>query len=417
MTADGPASRASPPARRLVVMDEARFACQGTGMCCSGYAYGPIEPAVVAAVRAHRFRQNADVIGAADPFPEVPRQDGSGGTMHVLRTVGARCVFLSRADRCLIHEELGPGAKPAICRAYPMQFTEAPDGAWYVSLNMECGGFAEGRRSGPTLREQLPALEGIARLLPAAPRVPAAIPITAGQTVQAARFARLDDAWLAGLRERHEPIAGHLRNLARQLAAFAAGDDAPALGRAHQEGTPLLAPGVKAPLLDAAGALLPALVDWTKEERAAGHELQAQLCTRVAVALGLLLGQSIGPDRALHARAVALAGQPLEGLADAGAHGVFLDHLKNAVFGKHLALASSVMAALGAEALRLAVAGALAQVIAAMTRSPRVQDVHANEGLRMVNRLLRGRLVLAVFSEVPEALEGIAEGLAGACAG
>ena len=44
------------------ILEGARFSCQGTGACCSGYVYGPIEDAVVRAVEGHRFTENAEHI-------------------------------------------------------------------------------------------------------------------------------------------------------------------------------------------------------------------------------------------------------------------------------------------------------------------------------------------------------------------
>jgi Fe-S-cluster containining protein len=364
-------------------MEGARFACQGSGACCSGYTYGPVEDAVVDAVRAHTFRGNAALIAAADPFRQV-------AGMRVLRTVAARCVFLSPERRCLIHEEIGAHAKPAVCRAYPFTFAAAPDGDCFVALNMECSGHADARRCGPPLSERLPELAALARDLPGLRAVPDPVPLSTGRAVPYARFVRLDDRWMAGLRGRDEPLWGHVRTMSRALVAFERGVDDPASLPLHPRGTPCPGRAGEAPLVDAARALLALCRAWMLEEQAAGNPDQAELCARLLVALTLVVGErpASTSTRALLDRAAALRAAP-GALDEPEVHRLFLDQLENLVFGKQLHAPGPVKTALGLEIVKLAAAEALAAVHAALVGADRIGVDHANEAIRVVNRVVR----------------------------
>jgi Fe-S-cluster containining protein len=50
-----------------------------------------------------------------------------------------RCIFLTEENRCRLHEQFGPQAKPAMCQLFPYTFTEAPDG-WYASVSFASSG-------------------------------------------------------------------------------------------------------------------------------------------------------------------------------------------------------------------------------------------------------------------------------------
>lgn len=71
---------------------------------------------------------------AADPFEAVP---GSPGALRIRKRDDGACVFLSAANRCRIHEELGAAHKPLTCRLYPFAFHAAAEGVT-VSASFNC---------------------------------------------------------------------------------------------------------------------------------------------------------------------------------------------------------------------------------------------------------------------------------------
>jgi hypothetical protein len=71
------------------------------------------------------FREHADAPegAATDPFEPAP---GWKGFYRIRKREDGACGFLSRENRCRIHEELGGGRKPLTCRLFPYSFHPAP---------------------------------------------------------------------------------------------------------------------------------------------------------------------------------------------------------------------------------------------------------------------------------------------------
>ena len=69
-----------------------------------------------------------------DPFEPVP---GWRGYYRIRSRSDGACGFLSSADRCRLHEELGATAKPLTCRMFPFKFNPAP-GAVIVTASFGC---------------------------------------------------------------------------------------------------------------------------------------------------------------------------------------------------------------------------------------------------------------------------------------
>jgi Fe-S-cluster containining protein len=360
----------------------ARFVCQRTGMCCAGYTVGPIEDEVVDVVRAHRFSGNAALLAGRDPFDEAVLPDG--GTVRVLRQDDSRCVFLDVDRGCLIHREIGAHAKPAICRAYPYTFALTPDGACWVGLNMECGGYAAGRESGDPIGAQEPVLrELLGQVTPF--RVPDPVPLDAGSTLSWGRYAVLEEGWLALLGAGEEAAFRKARGLCRHLARLRGGYATPTL--------PADAPPWPAAADNGVRVLLQRVLRHCtvagRRSFADGHVLSAELFVRVRMAAGLLLGlpEVVGED--LWSRATRHFTPRPGAVTDPRWDGLLNDLLTHAVFGKQVLRAPTLVAGLGLLLIRLWLGSALAAVVAAHTRSPRLEAAHVNEGLRTVNRVLR----------------------------
>ena len=402
------------------ILEGARFACQGSGACCGGYVYGPIEDAVVRVVRAHRFTENGELLnGPADPFE---RTEIDGEFVRVLRRVDGRCVFLSRTNKCLIHQEISPEAKPGLCRAYPFNVALAPNGVAYVSLNMECAGFADGSHGTlleDTLEEDLPVL-----LAMPTQRVPPRVAWAGGVTLDFESALAVEEAWLADLEAPDRAVAACVRDL---CARWAEADlPAPGGGVAREgwlgEGW-LGEGGLGEGGLGEGGLGEGGLGEgWLGEGWLGGaRAVAAPLIEAIRIVLGetVAVEQARGNliDVALNRRGTDAAVAWLEGASpvlgtragDAG-DALMRLQLRNVVFGKALHRAPTVGAGLGLEVAKLALGAVLAEQLAG---GAPVTPHHVNEGLRTLNRCLR----LSGLDELGEDAAASAEALACALGG
>jgi len=89
-----------------------------------------------ARVAARWFRESAnDAEGTSqDPFAAI---DGVPGFLRIRKRADGACGFLSPANRCRIHEELGGARKPLTCRVFPYSFHPTPS-AVIVSTSFGC---------------------------------------------------------------------------------------------------------------------------------------------------------------------------------------------------------------------------------------------------------------------------------------
>jgi Fe-S-cluster containining protein len=85
-----------------------------------------------------------------DPFEPV-----AGGHLAIRRRPNGACGFLSEADRCRIHEELGASSKPLTCRLFPFQYHPG-EKATLVTTSHACPSVV--RNQGAPLSERLEEL-------------------------------------------------------------------------------------------------------------------------------------------------------------------------------------------------------------------------------------------------------------------
>lgn len=134
------------------ILEGARFACQGSGGCCHGYAFGPLRDDDVARLEA------LDLAGAFPQLePPYVEQHDSG---RYLRKVGDQCCFLAADRRCGLHAAFGPEAKPALCRLYPLDSFGTVEGIRVVDRGC-CSRFATSSRAGLPLIDDLPRLRAL----------------------------------------------------------------------------------------------------------------------------------------------------------------------------------------------------------------------------------------------------------------
>jgi Fe-S-cluster containining protein len=370
---------------RLRFLDGARFACQGSGMCCAGYDFVPVDDAVLEAVRRHRFSPAVRRRLGRDPFQQVTLDDGRA--VRVIRQEGSRCIFLDDNLQCAIHKEIGIEAKPAVCRVFPLTFALGPDGDCFASFSMECGGFAAGRLCGSPLAERADEIAALLPRLPGLHRVPDPLPLAPGREVPWASYSRLESAWLDGLQARELSPAQRLAVLCRQMAAFEAGEEP--FAPPQPAGAPLWPACAEERIRPLLERVLRHCTIAARRRFSARDVLAAELLVRVRIAAGLLLGMSdvvgedLWPSARVHFR------RPPGTTVAPSADALFDDQLRNAIFGKQLLQAPNLNDGLGLLVLRLCLSSALAAVVAAHTGAAAVHAAHVNEGIRIVHRCLR----------------------------
>ena len=102
---------------RLQVLDETvRFECGSCTACCDQPWLTLIEEEKAYALDRHDFSRHPQLAGKA--FYQKLR-DGNDGHYALAKGEGTRCLFLDHDGLCIIHKEMGPEAKPHMCRQFP----------------------------------------------------------------------------------------------------------------------------------------------------------------------------------------------------------------------------------------------------------------------------------------------------------
>ncbi len=267
----------------FAVLREDRFACQGSGGCCEGYEFGPLEEEDVATI------EGLDIAGALPHLAghRVFRTDTrpDGGRDVFLATSGERCVFLLEDRRCGLHAAFGPDAKPVFCRLYPYAVLMTIAGI-KVSSNGECVRLATSACAGPPVVDRLPGIErliaGYAKLAHPAIFLDAETPLDFGH------FLRLQKEWVARIASRGADACAGLVAAGRLGLAFVE-----ALRRCPLE------PGQPDACVTAVLASEPP----ASGDARAGCEAVAGLCAELADDLTLAIGKDLAERHGLTERA------------------------------------------------------------------------------------------------------------------
>ena len=119
---------------------EQRFTCASCARCCTRPWEIVVTPAEAASYRQRNTaRWFRDAAGGRegtdrDPFEPIP---GTQGFHRIRKRDGGACGFLSAANRCRLHEELGARMKPLTCRLFPFSFHAVAD-AVAVTTSFAC---------------------------------------------------------------------------------------------------------------------------------------------------------------------------------------------------------------------------------------------------------------------------------------
>jgi Fe-S-cluster containining protein len=134
----------------ISILEGARFECQGSGGCCQGYMFGPLEDDDV---------ERLERLGLPEAWPEVAApyvEEHPAG--KYLRRIGDRCVFLE-GRRCGLHARFGAEAKPGFCQLFPLDSFATVEGIRVVDTG-RCATF------GVSARKGLPLVEDMERVRP-----------------------------------------------------------------------------------------------------------------------------------------------------------------------------------------------------------------------------------------------------------
>jgi Fe-S-cluster containining protein len=165
-----------------------RFSCRQCGRCCrrgwdiavtGAEVEGYRRAGVARAFRDEEGPEGKPGDGTLEPFEPL----GVPGLFRIRKRADGACGFLSDANRCRIHEELGAQKKPLSCRMFP--FAIHPGGPEPVlTVSLSCPTVAEG--VGASLGEQKALVRSLAKewqhAFPAEPR---AAELIAGRTLEA----------------------------------------------------------------------------------------------------------------------------------------------------------------------------------------------------------------------------------------
>jgi len=99
-------------------LDESvRFSCGNCTCCCDQPWHTMIEASKAHALDRHDFSAYPQLAGKV--FYRKTKNKRYDGFYRLAKGVGTRCLFLDGDGLCIIHIELGPEAKPHMCRQFP----------------------------------------------------------------------------------------------------------------------------------------------------------------------------------------------------------------------------------------------------------------------------------------------------------
>ena len=123
----------------LRIDPDQRFSCAQCGRCCRRGEV-VVSEAEVDSYRKREagrwFRERDDAAEGAEHEPFEPIR-GAPGFHRIRQRSDGACGFLSRENRCRLHDELGGRRKPLTCRLFPYRFHPAPDSI-VVTASFSC---------------------------------------------------------------------------------------------------------------------------------------------------------------------------------------------------------------------------------------------------------------------------------------
>ena len=194
-------------ARALRLADGVVFTCQSCGDCCRGDWLIGVDDAAHATLENVDWARHDPALGRGDKFAPLPSPLASGERMTFARAASGACVFLGAEQRCGIHTHLGYGAKPQVCREFPYQFVETPDGI-AAGLSFACTAVLHHR--GVPLAEQAAAVADVAAGSARIAKLPDPIVLYSGVDIPWAQYRAIEAGLLAVLGNETVPLPNAL---------------------------------------------------------------------------------------------------------------------------------------------------------------------------------------------------------------
>ena len=199
---------------KLLTDPSQRFACSQCGRCCHGFDV-VVSAAEIDFYRRKNaavwFRDDASADSGRDPFEPIPELPG---LQRIRKRADGACGFLSKDNRCRIHEELGAAKKPLTCRLFPYSFHPTADGV-VVKASFGCPTIVANTGPLSGAGDSLIALESLRKEWfatnspPAAPRL-----FAKGKAINARSSRLLRDHLIAMLGREHDDIKSNIRRIA-----------------------------------------------------------------------------------------------------------------------------------------------------------------------------------------------------------
>jgi len=193
--------------RPLLLADGVVFTCQSCGDCCRGDWLIGVDDASHAVLKDIDWTRHDPALGGGEKFTRLPLPLASGERMTFARASSGACVFLSAESRCGIHTHLGYGAKPQVCREFPYQFVETPDGI-AAGLSFACTAVLNHR--GAPLAQQAGAVAEIVAGSARVATLPDPIVLYSGVDIGWPQYRGIEEALLAILGDETVPVPNAL---------------------------------------------------------------------------------------------------------------------------------------------------------------------------------------------------------------
>jgi len=191
-------SRPPPPVtpEMVDVVDEARHTCLGCGACCH-YAV-PVSPEERRRLEAFPWPEEVIPPEAGRLFLVRPGvQWGRLEETIATHSNPTRCAFLDPENRCRVHREVGPQAKPFPCRLFPLAYPVLAAGRVLFSLTFECPNLHRTYDTGELLSERKGELAALASEMEEIYALPERIPLYDGDEIDQAEYLSWEQALLA----------------------------------------------------------------------------------------------------------------------------------------------------------------------------------------------------------------------------
>ena len=201
------------PIPKVRTTQDARWSCEGCGLCCRFHELGPVEPEIIQGLKDKDIGAHWAPAAKGDWF--TTKTDPDGQTTTWLAKRGGACVFLTEQNRCAVHASFGAEAKPGFCRAFPFVAVRDPLGI-ALALRSDCEAVPLTATMGQPVAEQVEALMAIPNSRMFREFAPASVVIHQGFDVPLERWMALETRLLSQIRDwarSPEALAAGVRGL------------------------------------------------------------------------------------------------------------------------------------------------------------------------------------------------------------